>query len=276
MSAPTAGNVVVSYRGIASLFEGIDLDERAAPGTPTRTEAGEDAIVRAAEGDPIAELGAPAQPEPAAPEDLSDIDDLQRIAMIAGLRRAIDEIARADKTPGVLFAPEDQASSLLLAYLSQQGLSSGKLAELGDGRYEVKFDDRDLTGWVGSFFRDWIKRLRKHRFLAPPAAPEVIGNTCRVALLGDWGTGLYGAPRCALSIKEAKPAFDVVVHLGDIYYAGNPGEVRERFLAHWPEVPGALSRAVNANHEMYSGGEGISGGGAAGVPGRVERVRAPE
>lgn len=45
------------------------------------------------------------------------------------------------------------------------------------------------------------------------------------------------------------------MHLGDIYYSGDEPEVRDRFLKFWPHVPGAISRALNGNHEMYTGGK---------------------
>jgi hypothetical protein len=48
-----------------------------------------------------------------------------------------------------------------------------------------------------------------------------------------------------------------IIHLGDVYYAGTPKEVEERFLQYWPSptAPGR-SFALNSNHEMYSGGYG--------------------
>jgi hypothetical protein len=70
---------------------------------------------------------------------------------------------------------------------------------------------------------------------------------------------LYGAPVCAATIQTTKPAFDLLLHVGDVYYSGLPGEVRDRFLALWPNVPNAISRALNSNHEMYSGGYGYFG-----------------
>jgi Calcineurin-like phosphoesterase len=76
----------------------------------------------------------------------------------------------------------------------------------------------------------------------------------RLAMLGDWGTGLYGAPTCAKSIAGAKPAYDILLHLGDVYYAGTEPEVEGRFLNLWPNIPNAISCAINSNHEMYSGG----------------------
>ena len=47
----------------------------------------------------------------------------------------------------------------------------------------------------------------------------------------------------------------LLVHLGDVYYSGTVEEVAERFLQIWPTRKEAVSRALNSNHEMYSGGE---------------------
>ena len=48
---------------------------------------------------------------------------------------------------------------------------------------------------------------------------------------------------------------DYTIHLGDVYYAGRRSEVRDHFLAHWPAGRRG-SFALNANHEMYTGGFG--------------------
>lgn len=255
MTKPNLCQVVVSYRGIASLLE--NLDNAPAAGMQPRTESGEESLVSRAPDDPMAALP-PAQSPGGPPpqDDLFEFDELQRMAMIRGLRQAVGEIARADKTPGVFFAPDHRAAALLLGFMARNGVEAGKLEEVKDNRYEVRYDDRDFAGWIGSFFRDWYKRLKKHPFIGARPVPEVIGNEARIAILGDWGTGLYGAPVCARSIESATPAFDVILHLGDIYYAGNDEECRARFLDYWPNVAGSMSRALNANHEMYSGGEG--------------------
>lgn len=83
-----------------------------------------------------------------------------------------------------------------------------------------------------------------------------MADTVRIGILGDWGTGLYGAPICKRSIENDSNGFQILLHLGDVYYSGTEKEVRENFLRHWPRVPGSVSRACNSNHEMYSGGYG--------------------
>jgi hypothetical protein len=48
--------------------------------------------------------------------------------------------------------------------------------------------------------------------------------------------------------------YELVLHLGDIYYSGTANETTQRFLDVWPAKAGKISRALNGNHEMYSGG----------------------
>ena len=83
--------------------------------------------------------------------------------------------------------------------------------------------------------------------------PTAMPNQAQFALFSDWGTGLYGAQPIAETIAQ-RSDLDYVVHLGDVYYAGTPKEVANRFLALWPQVEGATKLALNSNHEMYSGG----------------------
>jgi hypothetical protein len=74
-------------------------------------------------------------------------------------------------------------------------------------------------------------------------------------LLGDWGTGMYGAPHIADAVRTDNDGFELLLHLGDVYYSGTLDEINGRFLALWPARSGATSRALNSNHEMFSGGE---------------------
>jgi hypothetical protein len=48
--------------------------------------------------------------------------------------------------------------------------------------------------------------------------------------------------------------FDLLMHLGDVDYSGTPEEVDERFLRLWPLAAERRNRALNGNHDMYSGG----------------------
>jgi hypothetical protein len=89
-------------------------------------------------------------------------------------------------------------------------------------------------------------------------------------IVGDWGSGLPRAIEVAKHmgdrVREALAAGRQahVLHLGDVYYSGDPSEYARRFLApgYWPVTSelanaGVTSWALNGNHDMYSGGYGF-------------------
>jgi hypothetical protein len=85
-------------------------------------------------------------------------------------------------------------------------------------------------------------------------------NQVTIALVGDWGTGVYSdgqAVNVMNQIKSLNP--DCIIHLGDAYYAGTdgdfppPGEEVNNYLSLWPDLPSFM---LNSNHEMYSGAKG--------------------
>lgn len=118
---------------------------------------------------------------------------------------------------------------------------------LGTGQYEL-LD----PGWL----------IDLYDYLTVPVAPFPAGDgplvqiadTVRLALAGDWATGLPAALAVAAAMRDDEP--DHTIHLGDVYYAGSAAEVEQRFLAPWPAGtdPTAPSFAIPGNHEMYSGG----------------------
>jgi hypothetical protein len=172
------------------------------------------------------------------------------------LAGALQLLEQAEHHPQVMSGTEDRVSSLLQTYLAKEALRANKvdrLAQDEDG-LEAKFDNFDLAGWIGSFFT-WWKRIRKHKWLRADAdAPAALPPDARVAIFGDWGTGRYGAPAIARSIAENPKRYSLVMHLGDVYYSGDDNEIKERLLDVWPRVAGADSRALNGNHEMFTGG----------------------
>ncbi|WP_062262520.1 metallophosphoesterase family protein [Endozoicomonas arenosclerae] len=94
--------------------------------------------------------------------------------------------------------------------------------------------------------------------------PEVPGKASynkpegvKIALIGDWGTGLREA-RDVLGFALAMQP-DIVIHLGDVYFSGSKSEFAEHFLEFLPE-PDREGRpdffSLNANHEMDGAGIG--------------------
>ena len=78
----------------------------------------------------------------------------------------------------------------------------------------------------------------------------------KLAILGDWGTGDDVAINLLKQVAGFGP--DVLIHLGDIYYAGTHSEEQGNFLdiCRHTLSQSVLIVSLCGNHDMYSGGQG--------------------
>lgn len=77
----------------------------------------------------------------------------------------------------------------------------------------------------------------------------------RIAIVGDWGTGLPEAKALLEAIARKNP--DIVIHIGDIYYSGTEFEVENYFWDIWKstfDLTKVRTFTLAGNHDMYSGG----------------------
>jgi hypothetical protein len=91
---------------------------------------------------------------------------------------------------------------------------------------------------------------------------EQLPANARIALVGDWGTGTEDAVDLLEQVAKHNP--DVLIHLGDIYYAATPEECQKYFLDIVDRVFDRGSGRVPTftlcgNHDVYSGGVGYYG-----------------
>lgn len=178
----------------------------------------------------------------------------QQAAIMARIGEALQQMEDAedeDGGPNVLTSPQNELASRMQSTLAEYGRG---FTPLSPGGEELKFDTiTDPLGWAWSWMSEWYE---DHHEIVRPSSddPEIIPNNVRMALISDWGTGLYGAPSIQQTIAAKCGNFDVIMHLGDVYYAGALKETQQRFLDLWPACPNAINRALNGNHEMYSGG----------------------
>jgi hypothetical protein len=193
---------------------------------------------------------------PSTPEGSPRSDPLADAMLLSRYGQILSQIddASADLGSNVLLTVDDREASLFLSKIAEDGAVG---AALEAGGLEAKFGTGatggDVLGWIKSTF-DHIDRQQAHAIVRPPnVGAEAIADEATIAMLGDWGTNLYGAPVSAASIARVGK-FDLLLHLGDIYYSGTKSEVRSRFLDAWPASAASKSRALNSNHEMYSGG----------------------
>jgi predicted phosphodiesterase len=193
---------------------------------------------------------AEALPEAQTPE--AQLKQAQYDQIMQRLQQAAD-----DAGSDVMITVQDREVSLAQSKIAEQATATKPLAS---GGQEVQFgtglSGGDWLRWMWSL-TDWVDRKEAHPILRPSSAQaDTLTGDFTVGLAADWGTGLYGAPRVAEALRKmaASRKFDVLMHLGDVYYSGTKAEVKERFLDIWPTDAGTMNRALNGNHEMYSGG----------------------
>lgn len=107
----------------------------------------------------------------------------------------------------------------------------------------------------------------RRKFNNKAAVSALSTKPLRLFVFGDWGTGLPLAQMVTQQIRQQIDLADDtrqqhVVHLGDVYYVGEPEEYSERMIASgmWPvtgiEKDKIGSWSLNGNHDMYVGGFG--------------------
>ncbi|MHA6287232.1 metallophosphoesterase family protein [Maricaulis sp. CAU 1757] len=169
----------------------------------------------------------------------------------------------------VLYPPTITPTEYAWAAARAEGVVAPDGTILGAAEYQ-DFD----PGWLWAFFNYLINLVDESRIapFSPPkgGAPHVgklqtTNDECRIALVGDWGTGKFDAggydpaTDVLAAIEQQKP--DYIIHLGDVYYAGTetappPEEESKHFLSMWPDMPPGRSFTLNSNHEMYGGANG--------------------
>ncbi len=78
-----------------------------------------------------------------------------------------------------------------------------------------------------------------------------------IGIVADWGTGEPEALEVLRQVKSHDP--QVVMHLGDIYYAGTEYEIENYFYQPWKHIlelatSKTLSLVLPGNHDLYAGG----------------------
>lgn len=188
---------------------------------------------------------------------LTPQDQQRQAAAMAQIGEALKEMeAEADGIDeDLLIAPGHEVAAKIQSLLASGEKAQSVFAPLAAGGRELKFATDDVLGWALSLL-DWIRCDRHDQVPPSPGVVEDMPDKARIAVLGDWGTGLYGAPESARTIRQDNIPYYMLIHLGDVYYSGTVDEVKDRFLKLWPRRAESISRAVNSNHEMYAGGFG--------------------
>jgi hypothetical protein len=186
-----------------------------------------------------------------------------RAPMVSLLQTSLEDEARKSEIVG---APEDRGP---FAHIC--GVVEKVVHEAESILHPTKFSTHD-PDWVTKIAEATLDRIAKgnHPFNPSPAEYEITAPAFRVVVVGDWGSGLPRACQVAklmaaeVAVAQSRGIPVHVVHLGDVYYSGDPVEVQRRVLADgmWPVTveqagQGVSSWALNGNHDMYGGGWGL-------------------
>lgn len=182
-------------------------------------------------------------------------------------------IHRRDGTPGVpsgrtrsLDIPGSTRRCAALALRYMEAKLSGEPARIAEVEGEFAVGSCD-PAWATTI-TEYLKffgpggRRREIPYIDPAQAGESvipIKSGSRIALLADWGTGAQPSLEILQQIHKLSP--DLLIHLGDVYYSGTPGEYKRAFMDPISEIlgPDRLSLpvfALSGNHDMYCGGVG--------------------
>lgn len=147
----------------------------------------------------------------------------------------------------------------------------------GDGSLvsTAKYAEMD-TEWslaLLSFIYYYLRPDKIHPFVTNPAILTITPSSSdennprtlpslKIALFGDWGTGKYkdgnlsDSPSQLVMQQITKQKPDIMIHLGDVYYAGFGYEEQNNLLNCWQPAPFG-NFTLNSNHEMYDGANGL-------------------
>jgi len=183
-------------------------------------------------------------------------DPVEQARLLASFNKALGTLHEEDKGPGIMSSSKNALASRLQSYLVERALAEQPqaAAPIAGQVQEVKFDNLDVIGWLPVGLR-LIFRPKKFERPDPSGAAVPIADKLRLGMFADWGSGLYGAPKIRESILNDPTPYDMLMHLGDVYYSGSDREVEERLVSMWPVTGAGHHVALNGNHEMYSGGK---------------------
>ena len=182
----------------------------------------------------------------------------KRQQTISALESAIKFAEQEDEPDGHTFHSRDPLTGITQSHIAKNNPSLSQ--EIQDNVLPglQGFGQGNPLVWIPTGIDGILEHFKpkaKFKVATSEKSQLQLPDTCKVALLGDWGADNDHAKRLGqLAIDRGA---DFVIHLGDIYYSGAQSEC-DTFLRNWP-LKGAdekpivgRSFALNGNHEMYS------------------------
>lgn len=189
-------------------------------------------------------------------EDISEEDILKE------LRRAK---TRQKKNPSLFcgdpegFFTYDDPVLAIAAYLYQSHLLMSSVIGIAGERGE-DLRNESYWNWAKTAVHIWLSRndesYKTLMGMTPHETIEIDKDVVRLAVTGDAGFQGQAQSNVIYSIRDKHRSvpFDLLIHLGDIYFAGHGAEFLRHFLAPFRSA-GPRVLTLVGNHDLYFGGE---------------------
>jgi predicted phosphodiesterase len=142
----------------------------------------------------------------------------------------------------------------------------GNTAAMAEIESEFKMSTCDVLGWASAAL-EYIAHLPMTlSYVKAPSPPDdsfVLAlpeqDAFRIGILGDWGTGESVAQNVVDAVM-ATSGLDLIVHVGDVYYAGTADEAQSNFLGMIASARASTGCRVPVynlpgNHDYYTKGK---------------------
>jgi hypothetical protein len=242
---------------------------RTAVGKTFVAAAGGLAAVTATSAGAIGDLLSRAQPFLRSAEDVGQYVEMQR--SLTGRDPIADMLPTGTPlTPEALPSPDlirgdfTKFGLLVMALARRAGDDPNAFMDLLKTRY-ANLDFR----WAQAALNYFLYVKSRHQgipgYLPPASANDAtaiiegrLPDRATVAIVGDWGTGTPEARVVLERIAARDP--HVVIHLGDVYYAGAESQFIKfrqtwKDFLHYDQPDGVVPLTLSGNHDMYSGGD---------------------
>ena len=190
----------------------------------------------------------------------------------------VEKIEQETKKTGskVFVTIQDREASLLQSRIAEEAAAG---AALPAGGLEAQFGEGARVATSGAGSRACSTTSTRSEWHRDHAAGRRHGGDLRrqgrVAVVGDWGTNLYGAPVSALD-QEGRRLRAAAASRRHLLFGHEDRGASSASSTSGRRDAGKVSRALNGNHEMYSGGFAYFDDILPTVPPTVELLRDAE
>lgn len=204
-------------------------------------------------------------PPPRVKVNISDLAlNIDEEAVLAELRRAKQRLKKDPSLfsgdPEGFFTYEDPVLAIT-AYLYQNHLlMSDALGIAGPGGERLR--NESYWDWAKTAIHAWLSRNDKSCLtlmgMVPHEPYKLDQEVMRIAVVGDAGFRGQAQSNVIYDILEThrRTPFDLLIHLGDVYFSGNDGEFMHHFLGPFMKV-GPTVLTLLGNHDLYFGCDGF-------------------